>query len=156
MRTADERRFLGKFCVGDDCWLWTAGQFWNGYGNFRVEGKHLKAHRVSYELFVGAIPPQLCVCHHCDEPSCVRPSHLFLGTHADNMRDREAKRRNRPKHGEANGYSKLTEPLVHEIRRRHKAGHSGRSIARELGLNRYTVGDVLRGRTWGHVKDAAP
>lgn len=76
-----------------DCWLWTAGVDGHGYGKVKIEGRCLKASRVSWELHNGAIPEGLDVCHSCDTPLCVNPSHLWLGTQLDNMRDMAAKGR---------------------------------------------------------------
>ena len=77
----------------DGCWVWIGAKT-NGYGVICIGGtKTRQAHRVSWELENGPIPDGMCVCHHCDNPSCVRPDHLFLGTRADNNRDRDAKGR---------------------------------------------------------------
>lgn len=74
------------------CWTWTAAKI-KGYGTMNVGGKNCGAHRIAWELFNGPIPDGLHACHHCDNPSCVNPSHIFLGTHQDNMADKQAKGR---------------------------------------------------------------
>jgi hypothetical protein len=75
------------------CWEWTAAKRRFGYGAMNIAGVQMGAHRIAWELFNGPIPDGLHACHHCDNPSCVNPSHIFLGTHADNMADRKAKGR---------------------------------------------------------------
>lgn len=92
-------RFWGKvnkergFGPNGDCWEWTGHRMKFGYGVIRSDGKVHKAHRISYSINIAPIPDDLMVCHHCDNPACVRPDHLFVGTHQDNMDDRMAKGR---------------------------------------------------------------
>lgn len=85
--------FWSRVDRSGDCWLWTASKTARGYGKLRVDGKQAYAHRVAYELTNGAIPDGLVICHHCDNPPCCNPAHLFMGTQGDNMRDRDAKGR---------------------------------------------------------------
>jgi len=87
--------FLQKIEKTDDCWIWTAAKTPAGYGHFRTENYVAKkyAHRISYKLFVGKIPEGFCVLHKCDNPTCVKPDHLFLGTYKDNADDKSAKGR---------------------------------------------------------------
>ena len=83
--------FLRNIYVGDDCWEWQRYVDHGGYGRIRYNGKSFYTHQYSWIIFNGAIPPGMHVLHHCDNPSCVNPNHLYIGTHQDNMRDREAR-----------------------------------------------------------------
>ena len=85
-------RLWNRVRKGSSCWTWT-GATQHGYGYIGENGKILRTHRVSWTLHHGPIPDGLCVLHHCDNPPCVRPSHLFLGTHTDNMKDMVSKGR---------------------------------------------------------------
>ena len=86
-------RFWAKVDKSGDCWLWTASKTKEGYGYFRFDGAMRKAHRMSWLLTNGEIPEGMLVCHTCDNPSCVNPKHLWLGTNRDNMDDMNAKGR---------------------------------------------------------------
>lgn len=133
----------------DECWEWTGYVQKNGYGHF-FPGL---AHRVSYEIHNGPIPDGLQVCHKCDNRRCVNPSHLFLGTQSDNLRDMMAKgRRTYPSIlGEANPRAVLTEQTVRLIREKFDNGMRQADIARELGLTRDLVGGIVRRKTWKHI-----
>lgn len=127
----------------DACWLWTGTKTNRGYGRIRIESRMKSSHRVSYELYKGAIPDGLCVCHHCDNPSCVNPDHLFVGTHTDNMHDKAIKGRN--------SLTKLTEDQVCEIRVRITNGETQTSLAKEFGVIQQTISHVKCGRTYRHI-----
>jgi hypothetical protein len=97
--TAPEVRFWPKVAKSDGCWEWMGSRKETGYGLFTLDSRTSSAHRFSYSLAFGSIPAGMEVCHHCDNPPCVRPDHMFLGTHSDNMRDRFAKGRHRKSEG---------------------------------------------------------
>lgn len=101
----------------EECWEWRGAKQKYGHGLLSVAGRNLKAHRISYEYHVGPIPDGLCVRHRCDNPPCVNPAHLELGTRADNNRDRDERGRHVKLEGEAHGMHKLTDVEVAEIRR---------------------------------------
>ena len=114
MSSVLEDRFWSKVRKTSFCWIWTAGKFSQGYGGFKINGKTEKAHRISWTLTYGEIPDGLDVLHDCDNRPCVRPNHLFLGTHQDNMTDMVNK--GRSKKGESNGRAKLTQKEVLQLR----------------------------------------
>ena len=107
-----EKRFWDKVLKTSGCWFWMAGKFKQGYGSFYFKGHHVKAHRIAWELTYGAISEGKKVCHHCDNPFCVNPEHLFMGTQRDNIRDMMAKGRSptvgASQVGENNRNAKLT------------------------------------------------
>mgnify|MGYP001576000228 CR=1 FL=1 len=133
----------------DECWLWR-GATWQGYGylaNTRRNGA-IYAHRLSYELHYGPIPKGLCVCHKCDNPPCVNPAHLFLGTRADNVADCVRKGRGADKHGAANPRARLTHEVVSRIRELRTKGLSQQAIADYVGFPQTSISKILRGVGW--------
>lgn len=135
----------------DECWEWKAARDENGYGRFGVaEGDVRLPHRISYELSEGPIPKGLCVLHDCDNPPCVNPSHLHLGTRSDNHR--EMVERERLSHGEDHPDSELTESEVVEIRERYVSeGVTQQELADEYGVIRQAVGRIVRGDNWSRA-----
>lgn len=135
----------------DECWEWqgpiVGGR---GYGKFQSSGETLSAHRVSYELHHGPISDGMCVCHTCDNPSCVNPHHLFVGTPADNMADKVRKGRHR--RGEETRSAKLTRKDVIKIRSLASAGLSNSEIARRFPVSRRNIRFIVERKTWRHVK----
>lgn len=151
----DIDRFMSKVMVRslDECWEWKTCKNNGGYGQFyyRVSKKSrvdLGAHRFSYLLFKGRIPKGLCVCHSCDNRSCVNPKHLWLGTRSDNMTDMVKKGRKPLIDGERNKMSKLTEEQILYIRSSLK---KPRALARELGVAFQTISKIRRNIRWRHL-----
>lgn len=132
------------------CWLWLGSVMGQGYGTVSFNKKNHLAHRVSYELENGPIPAGQYVCHRCDNPICVNPDHLFLGTQADNMSDCARKGRTRVPtlKGEAHHQAKLTAEQVRAIR---TDTRSHAAVARSLNMSKTTVCDIRRGRSWRHL-----
>ncbi len=106
------------------------------------------AHRFSWELHNGPIPKGFCVLHRCDNPPCVRPDHLFLGTHLENIRDMVKKNRGYDRHGEKNPRAKLTERKVIEIRRRYELGETQESLGREYGFVQAYISQIVLRKIW--------
>ena len=149
MKTLKER-FEAKLVKGDGCWVWTS-QKDNGYGRIWANGRPRWAHRVAYQLYVGEIPDGLCVCHHCDNPSCVNPAHMFLGTKADNTHDCMSKGRKASQSGEKNGNVKLTEAQVRTIREKRENGVSSSVLEKEFGVAQRTISSIVLRDRWANV-----
>lgn len=118
-------------------------------GYAEVSGK--KAHRLSYELFVGPIPPGINVCHKCDNLKCCNPEHLFLGTQKENIADMMRKGRKDSRYGERNTQNKLTEQQVIEI---YNSSEKQRAIAAKYGIDQSTVSNIKSGKLWGWLTKA--
>lgn len=143
------QRISSKIIVTDDCWIWKASRFPNGYGQCKCDGKNWKAHRLVYTLLVGQIPENLLLLHRCDNRRCVNPAHLWAGTHQENMDDSAAKGR---KGGEANPNSKLSAQEVREIRDLCASRLFQRiEIARFYGITGTMVGYIRDGANWKGV-----
>lgn len=138
---------------GQGCWLWTASCRKDGYGQFHIrQGKMVAAHRVAWELEHGPIPIGLSVLHQCDTPRCVRPSHLFLGTLADNMRDMVSKGRKLRLYGSRTSNARLNEATVRQIRRRWATGAwTVTDLAKRFGVSHPTISLIVHRKTWTHI-----
>lgn len=142
-------RIRSKIKVNDaGCWEWTAFRTEQGYGRIQLDRKFKGAHRVSYREFCGPIPDGLHVLHRCDNPSCVNPDHLFLGTNDDNVADKVKKGRQRRHHGEANPHSRLTAADVLAIR---ASTERRKDLAEKYGVTPTCIYDVRVGKSWGHL-----
>lgn len=132
------------------CWLWIGRQtVTGGYSLLHYNHRCTLAHRFSWETFRGAIPAGLYVCHRCDNPACVNPDHLFLGTPAENTADRDRKNRHRAVRGEAVAGSKLTPEKVRTIRASTKPYQE---LSAEFGVSQRTVSLIRNRHTWAHVE----
>jgi hypothetical protein len=152
-------RFWSKVRIGDGCWLWSAFVAPSGYGMFGLGSRRdgsarvHPAHRVAYALAVGPVPAGQVVAHRCDNRACVRPSHLFLGTQSENMRDMAAKGRSGALRGSDNPQSRLTERDVASIRRAARRGAVQRRLAERHGVSESTVSLIIKRRGWRHVEE---
>jgi hypothetical protein len=148
---SETTRFLKRVDMRgkNECWEWLASRN-TGYGQWHANGTMELTHRASYRLFVGPVPEGMFVCHKCDNPICVNPDHLFLGTQTDNMRDMWAKKRERPGRpkGEQHGMAKLTADIVKQIR---ESQDTGLAAAARFGVSHTTVSDIRLRKIWKHV-----
>lgn len=163
IRTTLEKNFWERVAIrsSNECWEWKDGKR-SGYGRLYHRGKYYSAHRISWHLHYGSIPEGMCICHHCDNKGCVNPKHLFIGTIADNNKNRDNKGRQKfrflygkdhPQHGTNSRFNKLSESDVREIRRLCASGeHTLREIAEMFGVVHGVISNIKQGRKWGWLK----
>ena len=130
---------------GDGCWLWTGGKARDGYGRFAGERVHRLAWMTTHKQWV---PDGMHVLHLCDQPNCVRPDHLMLGDHAENMRQKAERGRGNKLRGEDVGQSKLTWTQVRSIRAEYAAGISQAKLGRKYGVGQTAISQIVRFKTW--------
>ncbi len=180
MRRMTPDLFWRKVDKSGECWLWTGSKVGIGYGKTHYEGKYWRAHRLSWKFTFGEIPDGLCVLHKCDNPACVRPDHLFLGTFDDNNKDMAKKGRSvkgdknprrlhperypigdehysrtqpdRLARGKNHGCAKLTDDDVREIYRtyKNKLMNLGQ-LASQFHVSTFAVHCITTGKTWKHI-----
>lgn len=143
--------FWSKVDKSGDCWIWKTYRKLE-HPKFVFQGKRWRASRLAYFWEHGEIPEHLDACHKCDNPLCVRPSHLFLGTDSDNQQDAKRKGRRAPKYGEFSGAARLTNADVAEIRQTYKPRNgSSKALAARFGVTVQTIKSVAHRRSWKHL-----
>lgn len=146
----------------DKCWIWKLKTNRKGYGKLNINHENFLAHRISWVITNGPIPSDICVLHHCDNPSCVNPHHLFLGTRSENNADSHSKRRGvwqkgekkRPElilRGTQHANSVFTEEDVREIRTRLSTGEQKSKIASDFGVSIFAIYAISKRLTWAHL-----
>lgn len=135
--------FWDRATSGPGCWAWTRKVMYRGYGIFTIRGRRFFAHRIAWELTNGPIPEGMVVMHLCDNPPCVNPAHLSIGTHRENAADKITKGRQRP-----GRLAKLTPEAVREIRVKLAAGATRAALGREYSISATTITKIALGRHW--------
>jgi len=144
-----EKRFWKFVDKNSSCWNWKGAKDYDGYGFIKhKDGTQLRAHRVSYEIHFGTFNKNLFVCHHCDNPSCVNPEHLFLGTNSDNQLDMYKKGLGPDLSGENNPASKLTLEEVNKIR---ADTRTHIKIATDYGISLGQISNIKRRKQWKKI-----
>lgn len=159
--TKQKTNFWNKVDKTNSCWNWKAGKTLKGYGLFKMLGKTYLAHRVSLmidgklstEKQTTSGPIGICVLHKCDNPACVNPSHLRLGSHLENMKDAKSKGRKWAGEftGEKNNRAIITNDLAKEIKRLLKLEISQKEISNQLNVPHYIISNIAVGRSWTHI-----
>lgn len=163
MKDAKQRLKQKTVVLENECWQMTSSLNRLGYASFWYNGSPRPAHRISYELFIGTIPQGMHVLHKCDNPSCVNPEHLFIGTHSDNMIDKKAKgrvvshygedhwSRSKPesvRRGSRHPNSILTDSDVLFIR---QSTEQTSVLCKKFGVERSTIKKIRSGASWKHL-----
>lgn len=146
---AEKLVHYGHSVSASGCWIFGGTIAGNGYGQFGHDYRLVLAHRASYEAHMGPIPPGSVVCHRCDNPACINPTHLFVGSQSENLRDMRTK--GRGTQGESVPASKLTAADVAEIRRDFASGTHIDVLTARYPVGRRTIYKVVERRSWKHV-----
>lgn len=146
---SDICRFMNYVDSSSDCWIWKGAKNRRSYGKFSLTSKLVPAHRASYILFKGEIPEDKLVCHSCDNPSCVKPAHLWIGTFQDNSDDMVNKQRSL--FGEKHIKAKLTLEGINKIRQLNSEGMTQRKIASLFEISPGHVNNIIMKRVWTHI-----
>lgn len=125
------------------CWVWTSNKLPTGYGLFKIGQTNKVASRIARELEAGPLPDSVKVLHHCDNPSCVRPSHTYLGTQKENAHDRDSRGRN--------GLAKLTAAVVREVRAQAEQGVPQKDLCKQFGVHAPCISAIVNRKTWRHI-----
>ena len=152
-KISNDIRFWSKTLKTDNCWGWIGTLHGDGRASFWDNNKpgYVTAARFCWELHFGPIPIGMCVLHHCDNPRCVRPDHLFLGTRDENVKDRQVQ--NRQANGSRNARAKLSETEVIRIRLLYSNGTTAKQIAKHFGLSQNHVYAITGKRYWGNLNE---
>lgn len=148
-------KFWSRVRKGIGCWIWGGSKNSMGYGLFHIRrGYSVYAHRAVWAMARGPIPTGMCVLHKCDNPPCVRLSHLWIGSQSENVQDMHKKGRNtiRGLKGEMHPSAKMTGDDVRKVRGMRGLGFSLKDIARQFSISTTQAHDIARGKSWGHIK----
>lgn len=146
---SSKERFWKRVKKTRYCWIWIGAKNNKGYGQIMVNKRLIAAHRYSYFLQKGSIPKDNHILHKCDNPSCVNPQHLWVGTNNDNVQDRVNKGREADRKGEKNPNAKITYEIATKIRKMYKTrNYKVYILGQMFGVNRNVIGRIIGGKQW--------